>query len=321
MDLGILLNHAPRMAKLAAALQRAANGDPRAIEYLRSEGWTDALDLWRPGAGQVTRRVIDEVRQFLENSQANVVDAEYRVVEDQPPWGGFVGRLRRQTWGGHVILGPPGSGKTSLAVKLAWVWHQTHGYQVDAVNLYESDRPSFATTISTSTLVHRVTKLRRYLEAEAVPDDDEQVESEESSGAELPPGRRVILIDEASLAIGRSGMDPGRLAAFAALTQGRHVQWLTLYLAQWARLLPLDLFGQATVWVKQPIGREIETDRDNPMIRALWERAAAALAEVRRSEWYAPPYDDPRAWAYVDSPALNYAGVVPFTPVEEVGHG
>lgn len=307
-----ILGDLPRLVRLGLALERAARGDRRAIIYLRQEGWAEALDLWRPGASDLARRIADEVRRFLRQDADAVVDASYRVIDD-PPWLAFRERLRRQRWGGHIILGPPGSGKTSLAVKLAWTWHRAHGYTVDAVNLYAEDRPPFARTITADTLIHRMSQLRAYLSDAAEPDPDEEEVRERPERSSPPPRRRVILIDEASLAIGRSGQDPTRLAAYTALTQGRHVEWLVVYVAQWARLIPLDLFGQATVWVKAPVGREADADRDLPVIRALWEKAEA-LRDVPASPFYRPPYNDLRAWAYVDAPALDYRGVVPFSP-------
>lgn len=332
-----LLSSAPTAARLYNAWQRAQRGDREAIEYLRSEGWAEALDmLVAPGAGGVAKEALGHAGEAFRvlhglRPQGDVVDAEYRVVEEEeasgprPPWMGFLGRMFRQDHGAHLVIGPIGSGKTSLAVKMAHRLSEIHGYRVEVVNVYKDDAPSWAVSISQETLIKRMKKLARHLDSMAVDDEDEgedeqeQLIEEENEPVGLPPTDRVIIIDEASLGLGGGYASPARKAAIQALTQCRHLRWHVLFVAQWTGLLPLALLGQSTCWIKKPDGREAYTDRDNPAVKALWLRANEAFAGLKQSEWYTGEWRDPRAWAYCDCQSLSgkpgYNGLVPFTPV------
>ncbi len=320
-----LLQSAPTAAKLYSALQRAQQGDRQAIEYLRSEGWAEAIDLVAPGAGPIARealeRGLDAVRVLRGvRPDGNVIEAEYTVVEETPPWAGFLRRLFAMRFGGHIVMGPCGSGKTTLALRLAQRYADQHGYVVEGVNMYDEDAPEWVTPISSSTLVKRMKRVRQYLETLGVPDDDE----EDGDGAaqppadeeppSLPPRGRVIIVDEAS--IGMTVGDPARKAAIQALTQCRHLDWVVILLAQWAGQLPLPLLGQTVKWVKKPAGDEEVTDRDNPVVRLLWRLATEAFRDLRRSQWYREPYTDVRSWAFCDSKSLDgkagYQGLIPF---------
>ncbi len=322
LDLVRLLNDAPKAIKIYGAARRAADGDEAALAYLKAEGWREGLDLIRPGAADVGQQIFDRARQAVADirgiAAGDVIEGEFREVSAPIPWRDFLGRVRRQSFGGHIIVGPIGMGKTQLAKRLAWTWRRQHGYQVEAVDLYDEDCPDWAVTIGMSTLVHRMKRLKRYLDAKAIRDDDEDPEEEDEDlrgiPATMPPQRRVVIIDEAGMAMGTQAADAPRRAALRALTQARHIQWCVIYIGQDFRQIPEVLLSQCTRWAKHPNGDEAHTDRDNPLVRAFWTRAGEAFSQVRQSPHWAQ-FPDVRAWSYVESPPINgvpgYRGLVP----------
>jgi hypothetical protein len=324
-DIFTLLRVAPGLIKTAAQVQKAVNGDPAALEYVKQQGWKDAIELVRPGTAANIDEAIHHGKQaFSALSMAvdgNIIEGEFTELDDTPPWLGFSERLQRARCGGHIILGPIGAGKTTIAKRLAEKYYLNHGYKVEAVNMYPEDVPEFASIIGIDTLVKRMRQLGKYLKSQTVLDPDELEafgnDDDEDDGipCSLPPQRRVIIIDEAILAMSSNPNDPARRAALQALAQCRHLDWVVIYIGQWAGQLPLALLGMCTVWVKQPGGREDETDRDHPIVKGLWRRTTEAFATIKHSSQYRY-YPDPRAWAYCDCQSLNgqpgYSGLIPF---------
>lgn len=338
MNLLSLLGAVPTATRLWEAVRRAREGDPEALDYIKSQGWVDALNVVNPGAGETGLRVLQDLRAAGETIRrtlsGNVVDGEFR---EMGPWEPFVGRLFRVPFGGHIVLGSYGSGKTTLAVKLAQRYRMAFGYPVECVSMYGNDVPPWAVTISSDLLVRRMAKLKRYLESLAVDDESEsefyplegQVEApplfEMAQPMErppsLPPTGRIIIIDEASLSMTSNPNDPARRSAIMALTQSRHLDWIVIYIGQWAGQLPLQLLGMTTVWVKKPDGREAFTDRDNSAVRDLWNRASESFYGLTNNRFYRPPFADPRAWAFCDCKSLGahgagFQGLIPFSPAD-----
>lgn len=312
----------PRLLlKLMARLRAAGQGDPRAVEYFRSkEAVRDLGSLFFPGREYLLEDIVERgetllslARDLLEG-RTPYVDGQFRPAEPgPPPWSGFLRRLKAQTHGVHLILGPWGTGKTELAKKLAWVWRKELGYEAEFLNMYLADRPAWGRTLTAETLLERMEQLSRHLRSEAEPGG--------AAAPPLPPQRRVIVADEASLTFERGQIDRVRNAVFAAMGNCRHVEWLIVLVAQFARMIPLEYFSAATVWVKRPEEDISAFDRDNPVITRIWDEAIEAFDGLSRLPWYQPPYDDPRAWAYVVSPPLNYEGLVPFTPAPKEEEG
>lgn len=328
LDLLRLLQAAPTATRLVTQISRAQQGDQEALEYLKSAGWSEALDLVKPGAGEIGRQVLQQAQDALHNIQGTIqggiIDGEAHEVY---PWDGFLRRLLRQPNSSHIILGPTGSGKTTLAMRLAQALSEEQNYKVEFCNVYGDDLPDFGVTISMETLTARMRKLSKYLKNQTTEDEDADYENaepteqeEETKGVGMPPMNRVIVLDEAILAMTSNPNDPGRKAALQALAQCRHLRWHCIWIGQWAGQIPLPLLGQAILWVKRPNGRESLTDRDHPIVRDLWERAGSGFNRLSSMPYYVNPYRDKRSWAFVDCESLNggagFSGMVPFNPID-----
>ncbi|MBI4492942.1 MAG: hypothetical protein HY690_09135 [Chloroflexi bacterium] len=315
LDVVRLLQTMPQATRLLATVQRAAQGDPEALAYLRGAGWQEALDLVRPGAGRAGRQVLQALREL---ASSNVVDGEFREVDPGPaPWAGFLRWLQGRTSGAFVILGPRGQGKTTLALRLAQVWARETGYRVEGLNLY--DCPGFVQPINERILARRMQVLKAALQGalanDEPGDEDEAVEIADPSAALARMQGRILIIDEASLVIGSSGMDQGRRLVRQAMAQCRHLHWLSLFIGQYAQQLPLDVLLTDATFVKRPGGAEAALDRQHPYVQALWERAGESFKGIRSNPWWAA-YPHPQAWTYVDCPDAGhgrpYRGLMPF---------
>lgn len=316
------------LSKVLLATQQAVNGDPDAVEYLKRDGIFEGLDAVMPGTGEIGRQVFRHAQDAAVNIQAvlsgNVIEGQYRVI-DTAPWEGFVRWLKGQRWGSFVVIGPKGQGKTMLALRLAQVWHQETGYPVEMVMSYPEDRYDFLKPVSTQRFQNRIASIIKLLNP---PDDDDEEtfppfpEDDNEDGLSVLEQklqrykRRIVIIDEMSLAVGQSGMDASRHMVRQIMAQARHLDWLIIYVGQLAKMLPNDLLNCEAVFVKNPNGREAVTDRDDALTRELWSSATQSFSTVRNSQFWAY-YPDIRAWAYVDCASLgnsrSYHGMVPFS--------
>jgi hypothetical protein len=335
-ELARLASKAPSGARLVAAAARAVGGDAAAIAYLRSVGVYDAAELLQPGAGGALRGALRASAEGLEGVRAAfgrgpVVEGEYRELDADPPerpWYALQEWIARRTWGAWVILGPKGEGKTALALRLAEVWHVRTGYPVECVNVYHDERPAWAESVGLGVLGDRMAALSGYLglPSAALEDVGDELDDPEADGEDgMPTPRqvallrsqyrammgRVLIVDEAGLAMGPTSTDVGRRLARQAMAQARHLLWHVVYVGQLARQMPTDLLTAEAVFVKRPGGYEHELDRQEPLVQRLWRDAAAAFGELR-PEWRAA-YPDRRSWAFVDCRHPYYRGPMPFS--------
>lgn len=313
MPLLSLLNGLPRVVSLMTAVQKARQGDRAAIAYLKDRGIVDAADLLVPGMGTSLQDAVESVRQTIDGSRFGGSSAG-----DGDPWITFVSGLLHLRSAGHVIVGPTGSAKTSLATRLAWrLAQELPGYEALACNFYLHDRPSFMRPISMEVLVGWMELLKKHLRSL-----EEQANGGRVTIAPLPPTRKIIVIDEMMLAMSSDYHDPDRVASLQALASCRHLDWHVLYLGQWLGQVPLPLLGQCLVWIKEPAGREAEIDRpSDPLVSSLWARASHDFGLLSSQRWYHAPYLDRRSWAHLSCPRLEalgpWTGMVPFSLYKE----
>ncbi len=208
---------------------------------------------------------------------------------------GFVDRLTRLPSGVVLILGPRGKGKTTLAVKLAENWRRQHGYGVLGVNLYRSDSRPWITFKSINVFTQGVEQLV------------EAMEQGEDPPAEIC--RRVVLIDEAVLALHPRGKQTPILAVERIIWEARHLGWLLVIVAHLTKHLPTSMEAVDVTCVKEPTydedgtPQELRADRDDAS--PLWTAAAEAYRRQRADGLRGHPA---AAWVYVEG--LGYRGMV-----------
>lgn len=337
MDWLTLLQAAPSVIRLLNEL----NGPepPRPLDLIQHDGFKAAANIWRPGTGDLVDRVVTSGREAYQEWRhgqgGHIVEGEYREVRE--PWAPFVSWLLRQKWGAWCILGRKGSGKTTLAMRLAEVWQERTRYRVELANVYGDDAAYLpgAKTISMDVLAARLVRLQKYLNA-GIDDGEGDVldeiaaiakdawgEEDDAGDDEGPVSiesmkRRIILIDESSLVVGNHGADAGRAIIRRLMAQIRHLDSHIIFIGQLAKMLPSDTFTAEATFVKQPYGDEPDLDRQEPVIRRLWAEVIDHFEGLKESPWRYD-YPDLRSWAYVHCPSMtgtqgSYRGLVPFNP-------
>lgn len=268
------------------------------------------LNVVQPGAGQhaedLARSVGHAANLFLAQMRGEVIDAEARDVDVQP-WGDFVRHLRALTWGVVVIFGAKGYGKTTLAVKLADVWRERTGYQVECVGLYPEDCPPWAHKIGMRRLVARMRKLARYLDQEEDEVDDGLTPDELRRKGKADPTleliepweieqmkRRIVVVDEAAMffsSMSAAGQQDSREASRNLNNQARHLSSLFIFICQKISEMPDYLQDSAIQFYKWAGEEVVRKDyrqgqkRDN---RERWLEVLTALNAVRVGTFVEP---------------------------------
>lgn len=321
-----LLAGAPNAVRVFEAARRwGTDGDTAARDYLLSEGIWDGVDLVAPGLGQASRRATEgalEAYGLLTGKRPFAVEGDFRDITGEPPFQHFVRWLIRQRWGAWTIFGPKGQGKTTLAVRLAQVWSQQHHYLVETVGMYPEDSLPQFRPVGISTFTNRIQRLKATLDPDPNDDFDDEPETVTLPDGTTKPKKkrrkirpfsewemdqlrgRVILVDETGILIGGHGMDAGRRVARIAMNQARHLDWHIVYIGQQMRQMPQDLLQSEAIFIKKPSPDAVETDRQEPLNRRIWEEAGSAFETLRESPWW-DQFPDERQWAYVYCPNMT----------------
>jgi energy-coupling factor transporter ATP-binding protein EcfA2 len=315
-----IVSRLPNATKLYGVVQQAVAGDQEAIAYLKREGLYEALDIIRPGSGRIAESAKEQIISARDNIQrtinGDIVDGQCRLLQ---PWDDLLSWLKSRKWGTFVILGPKGQGKTTLARRLAEVWHKRTGWPVNVVNLYPEDRDPWSNAVPMQRFTDDVKSIIEMLNKPFGIDDKtgEEWTQDNLEDALERFKRRIIIIDEMSLTVGTSGQDSGRLLVRQYMAAARHLELLIIYIGQLTRMMPLDILNCEAVFVKKPNGDELYTDRQEPLSMNLWETASDAFRYVKNAPGYATDYPDVRAWAYVRSQDIGggrqYKGMMPFS--------
>ena len=341
-----MLTGAVSAIRVARAIHRFGNAATAKDANLRSllDAGMDALGIVDPAKQRAALQIVDGVRELAPGLTSRLIEGQYRVVEDggpgRMPWAGFTRWATAQTYGGHIVMGSIGRGKTTTARRICEVARATHGYPIDAFNIYDEDMPEDATKRDIALLVERAKRLQDALTRDTVPDnapvppeydeeDDGRViriirhggtarkpQPESVEDVEGAIGHSAWLVDESGLSGLSSPQHPVRRAGIQMLFQCRHIAAIIAYVAQSSKQLPEDIFSHVTLWLKQPDAGQWQTERDLPILRAAWEEAEEAFSTLRRSEWW-PLWPDERYWSYVVSTLGGrgrFRGLVPLGP-------
>lgn len=322
-----------RLARLAAAGTKVAanglkakEGDLDALQYLIRDGAFELLDAHTKGSGQLARQAVTygwETIQTVRGKRDG--PAQIGAPTEDPELDHFQDWLAARDWGNFIILGPKGKGKTSKALRLAEVWHDALGYEVWGVNIWPEDGLPGVLTVDmeelelvTEIVKARVKGLSQLFAAADEEDDDDAPRPKKKRLPNVPLEslrRKIIVIDESTLAMGNHGADRGRRVVRRLMAIARHMMWLVIFTTIFARLVPLDLLGAEGIFCVEPSGKEKWTDRpEAPEVVEMWEAAEKGFAELARH-----PYRDefPRniAWAFglcEDAGGRPFRGMVPF---------
>ncbi|MER3408272.1 MAG: hypothetical protein C4292_05955, partial [Nitrososphaera sp.] len=276
--LQLLTDRREPLLRLIRRWRELSEGHPDARSYFQSRDFLkDVVEVLYPDRTALLEDLLtrgEDLAQALKiflRGEAPWVEAEYRPVV--PPWDSFIERLKKSRHGVHIIFGPRGSGKTTLGKKLVWVWMDQLGYEPEFVNTYGNDLPSWGKCIMAETFIKRIERLNQHLQSQATPDPEEQLPTPPPDPGK-PPGAKAIMLDETSITFTRGQIDALRRAVEIAACNARHLEWQMVFIGQNARVIPLELFANATaVWIKNPRGTEQFFDRDNSLIEEYWERA------------------------------------------------
>jgi len=340
------LERAPIATEWALHVNRARNGDLESIAYLANGGWADVLDVHKPGLGDHARIAVKETGDAWDKVYREARGLPPRIAPvREPPWAQFKRWIIKQKSGPFVIVGRTGSGKTELAKKIAVTIALKQNYPIEFCNFYPDDMPPSRLDdgseldlriIDLPVLLKRTERVQKIMRhgirpedaaepkpitkkasALVLPVDYSEPEPSPDVIAELnalPFRRRVIVIDEAGLEDFATNTR-AKNAVIRALAESRHLEWLVILIAQQFIMMSRPVIAQSVIFVKNPTGREPDSDRQSPYVRQIWRNALEEFRDVRDyREW--SEYPDLRAWSYVEAPSApglidGYLGLFP----------
>ena len=290
------------LLEFAHVAVRASRGDPEARDQLVREGLPAAAEWLAPGSSPYVTKTLALLRDLQPGALGEPPAGAAEAAEDaaEPAYSRFVRRLLAQRFGFYVVVGEPGSGKTTLALRLASRLAAERGYQVVAVGgLHPDDRRRWQTDGWVESAPAE--EFLRAMDAvgEAMVD-----------GAEYPIGlkRRVLLLDDASLLAHTSQQRLGR-ALLRLWNVYRHLDWVAVLTARTFRSITTVAEGADARFLKRPVWEALVRERDEA--RAWWQAAEDAYRALRgTADWQTDPHE--QHWVYVDAPALHYKGMLPY---------
>lgn len=298
-----LLQRAPDAARfLIEADQAHRQGGMRGLGmYVAGGGWRPGMRAVSPAVQEATEATLPRLAEAYSTFREHLHGGPQEEILDGPaPWADALRHLLALKYGVIVIFGEKGWGKTSLALKLAYSWHERLGWPVEVAGLWEEDRPAFAQPVSMNRVVARMQKVARYLDQEeGEPDDGLTEEDLTPKGKKAIAHRRIFpheiealkrritVIDEAHLffsGLSAAGQTASRDAAKGLQNQVRHLENLVICICQKQSEMPRALKTSAVQLFKYASEATIRSDyRDGEKreTQRLWKEVLAGLAAIK----------------------------------------
>jgi adenylate kinase family enzyme len=295
-----------RLLELAGDVFKSRRGDQDARRRLMRNALPLAADyLIRPGAGRLLERGLETLRDVASEEGWRLPGG---LVDDTagqllPNYEPFVDRLVSSPYGFYTVMGEPGTGKTTLALRLAQRIVEEQGYRVVSVGgMHPDDRRKWsadewieleapgAFVQAMGTVAETMVSARAHRHLKEIT-------------------HRVVLLDDAIMTAHISAKRFNQ-ALMQAWSIYRHLDWVILVTARQFRALTTVAENADARFLKKPDWQQLTSERDKA--RMWWREAEAAYRELRHSaDWQQRPRE--RDWIYVQAPGLRYTGMLPYS--------